>query len=217
MINISTLKNRKYRGSATVVVIILFSITLLFALSTTYITVGQNKKSSNIAQWNKEYYELDSKGVYAQYKIEEAISKAEQKTITYMYNKEYLKEDSTMLPKYAQVKVTAYYETNTEKQQKLQQIANKLYFFYVNAYLEDLINDVPEINLLNKQDGVLIYDIEINCTFKNANNKILELTEFVNDFCYDIEVKDDGAITYTKNRNKYTRTTEYFISQPLME
>ncbi len=217
MINISTLKNRKFKGSATVVVIILFSITLLFALSTTYITVGQNKKSSNIAEWNKEYYELDSKAVHAQYVIEEAISKAEQKTIIYMYNKEYLKEDSTMLPKYAQVKVTGYYDTNTPKQQKLQTIANKLYFFYVNAYLEDSINVVPEMTLLNKQDGVLIYDIEINCTFKNENKKILELTELVNDFCYDVEVSGDGTVTYTKNRNKYTKTTEYFISQPLME
>ncbi len=217
MINIRTLKRRKLQGSATVVVIILFSITLLFALSTTYITVGQNKKSSSIAEWNKEYYELDSRGVYAKYKIEEALSKAEHKTITYMYNKEYLKEDSTMLPKYAQVKVTAYYDTSTSKQQKIETIANRLYFFYVNAFLEDAINEVPEMSIINKQDGVLIYDIEINCAFKNENNKTLEMTEIVNKFGYDVSVSNSGTVTYTKNRNKYTNTTEYFISQPLKE
>ncbi len=216
-INIRTLNGKKRKGSATVVIIIMFSITLLFALSTTYLTVGQNKKSSSVAEWNKEYYELDSRGVYAEYKITEAIIKAEQKTITYMYNKEYLKEDSTMLPKYAQTKVTAYYETDTSKQLRLETIANRLYFFYVNAYLEDAVNEVPEMTLINKQDGVLIYDIEINCAFKNANNKTLEMTDVVNKFCYDIEVSDNGTVTYTKNRNKYTTTTSYFISQPLME
>ncbi len=208
---------KKRKGSATVVIVIMFSITLLFALATTYLTVGQNKKSSSIATWNKEYYELDSRGIYASYKIDEAISKAEQKTINYMYNKEYLKADSTMLPKYAQVKITGYYDTDLSKQQKLETIADRLYLFYVNAYLEDTVNDVPEMTLINKQDGVLIYGMEIKCTFKNQNNKILEMTEVVNKFCYDIEVSSSGTVTYTKNRNKYTTTKEYFISQPLME
>ncbi len=217
MRDIKTLMKRKFRGSATVVVIIMFSITLLFALATTYLTVGQNQKSSNIAEWNKEYYELDSRGVYATYRINQALSEAEQKTMTYMYNKEYLKADSTMLPKYAQTKIAAYYETEGTKQQQLTEISNKLYLFYANAYLEDAINDIPEMTLINKQDGVIIYEIEINCTFKNDNNKTLEMTKFVNNFCYDINVEGNGTVTYTKNRNKYTKTTEYFISQPLLE
>ncbi len=216
-IDFRTLKTKKHRGSATIVIIIMFSITLLFALSTTYLTVGQNKKSSSVAKWNKEYYELDSKGVYAEFKIKEALIEAEQKTLTYMYNKEYLKDDSTMVPKYVQVKITGYYQTDLPKEQKLETIVERLYLFYANAYLEDAVNDVPEMTLINKQDGVLIYDIQINCTFKNSSNKTLEMTQVVNDFCYDIDVNSSGTVTYTKNRNKYTTTTEYFISQPLME
>lgn len=210
-------ENKKNKGSATIVVILMFTITFIFAIATTYASISQNKKSTEVANWNKEYYELDAEATKARYEMKKALLKAEKKTMEYMYNKEYLKVDSTYLPNYAQVKIYNYYNTDVEQKVKIEKILKRLYFFYANAYLEEVINEVPEIRLSTKEDNISLFDIETKCTFRNTSTMTLELTEKVNDIGYDFVINNAGDITYTKSRNQYLTTTTYFVSKPLLE
>ncbi len=209
--------NKKLRGSATIVVIVMFSITLILAMATAFVAVGQNNKSKKIADWNSMYYALDEQAVRAEFKMKEALTLAEQKTMEYMYNKVYEKENSSILPQYFQTKINDYYNTENTFEEKIATILQRVYFFYANAYLEDLENEVPNIILIKKQEDFLIFEIQARCTFKGADNTTLEVVQDINKINYDLVVDENNDITYTKARNSYFTTSGYFISQPLKE
>ncbi len=210
-------EDKKLKGSATIVVIVMFSITLILAMATAFVAVGQNNKSKKIADWNNMYYALDEKAVMAEFKMKEALTLAEQKTMEYMYNKEYEKENTSVLPQYFQTKINDYYNTENTYVDKIGTIMQRVHFFYVNAYLEDLENEVSNIILIKKQDDFLIFDIQARLTFKSEDNTTLEVVQDINKINYDFVVNDNKDITYTKVRNTYYTTTGYFISQPLKE
>lgn len=210
-----TMMRRK--GSATIIVIVMFSITLILAIATMYLTIGQNKNSQNIAKWNEDFYNLDKQAVTAKFEIMEALVEAEKKTIEYMYNREYEKEYSDFLPAYIQNQLYTYYNTNNNIDVKMYTILNRLYLFYAGAYLEEVVNHVSNILLIINEDDGLVYDIEVRCTFTNEDKVTLELTEKVSNINYDIEINGNNEFSYIKNRNDYAKTTSYFISQPLKE
>ncbi len=209
--------NKKFKGSATIIVIVMFAITLILAMATTFIAIGQNNKSKKIAEWNSTYYTLDARAVNAEFKMKEALTIAEQKTMEYMYNKEYERANSSIVPQYFQTKINDYYNTDNSFENKIDNILQRVYFFYANAYLEDLQNEVPNILLILKQEDVLIYEIQARCTFKSEDNTTLEVVQDINKINYDFVVNANKDITYTKARNTYFTTSSYFISQPLKE
>lgn len=210
--------NKKNRGAASIIVVVMVSITLVFALVTTFISLEENKKVNNIAKWNEDFYTLDKEAVYAEYKIIEALMNAEKKTMTYMVNKEYENANSTVLPIYAQNEIESYYNNNSELslEEKLNVIMDKLYLFYANAYLVEVVNYVPEIVVTKDNDSTIIDGLTIKCVFETDENENLKFEQTVNDFGYNVEVNDD-SITYTKLKNQYVTTENYYISQPLKE
>lgn len=210
--------NKKNRGAASIIIVVMVSITLVFALVTTFISLEENKKVNNIAKWNEDFYTLDKEAVYAEYKIIEALMNAERKTMTYMVNKEYENANSTVLPIYAQNEIESYYNNNSELslEEKLNVIMDKLYLFYANAYLVEVVNYVPEIVVTKDNDSTIIDGLTIKCVFETDENENLKFEQTVNDFGYNVEVNDD-SITYTKLKNQYVTTENYYISQPLKE
>ncbi len=210
-------EDKKLKGSATIVVIVMFSITLILAIATAFVAMGQNNKSKKIAEWNSMYYALDEQAVRAEFKMKEALTNAEQRTLEYMYNKEYERESSSILPQYFQTKINDYYKTDNTFEDKIGTILQRIYFFYANAYLEDLENEVSNILLIKKEENMLIFGIQARFTFKSEDNTTLEVVQDINKINYDFDVNTNKDITYTKVRNTYFTTSGYFISQPLKE
>ncbi len=211
------MKKMKNKGSATIIILVMFSIALIFAMATLHIVLNDNTKTVSVGDWNDTYYKLDAKAVESQFLIQEALSKAEQKTIQYMYNKEYLKSESTYLPTYAQAKVVDFYKISSPEKTKIDTIMNRIYLFYANAFLEDLINQVPELLILKTNEEALVFDITVKCIFKADDDFTLEFTQVVNPISYDFTLNGNGDITYTKTNGTRVTTTSYFTSQPLLE
>lgn len=204
----------KNKGSATIIVLVMFTIVLIFAISALNKVLNESGNSEVIAEWNEVYYLLDSKGTTAEYLIKDALLNAEVKTMSYMEEKEYTKDESTLLPIYAQSDVVNYYLEDKDEVEKLNNVMDSVYLFYANAYLQDLVNQVPELVITKNNDDVLIFDMSIECEFTTESGKTLEFTQEINPINYDITIDDDKNITYTKIDGDYVTTTNFYISQP---
>lgn len=207
------IKLEKRQGSSTILV--LFMIVVLVTLGFfTIVSASLNYKLSlKTSQWNKSYYELDSKGEIIKAKIDEACYRAEQEAVKYVmvsgYNKKY---SDVAIPEDIHNINKKLYAGNINN---VYDVLNNTYKSLANIYLKDVEDEFGgEVVTLYNEDGSVFSIYYKNILQKDDDSTYkLDIKLNIQDILYDISIEPNevsGKKVDFKNRYSIEKWKQYY-------
>lgn len=204
-------------AGASSIFVLLTGIVLLLIASVCIVSVRSNSiLNQTVYDWNKNYYELDSQGSLAVFKIEDALIKSENQALDYMYNKNYLAEEVDGLNYAIQDRIRYDWLAKSDKLEAEQIAFDSIYMYYANAYIEQLVNDIPQLEILKMTDRGIVQNMSVNIYLDGDNGEGLDISMDIYKPNYEIEIEDD-ITTYTRGNMNKIIITKWSARQELLK
>lgn len=161
-IYIKKIDNQK--GASTVLVIFMMMVLItLGALAITSANVNY-KLSKRVIEWNTMYYELDEKGEMFIYELDKKLAEAEAMACDYLRNNGYKYTKYMEIPQEVQ---NGIYDLYAESKLIDNNIFNKVYFYYSNLYVNELLLDFADLQVYSSNSGVFIDYVLMEIRFQS--------------------------------------------------
>lgn len=203
------------KGAASVLVI--FMVMVLVTLGALAISSANAnyKLSQRALDWNIMYYDLDAKGEEFLWALDGKLAEAEMTACEYMKNKGYQSPAQTDLPEQLQSAIFAAHQGNDLKDNE---VFNKIYMYYADKYLEDLMVIYPELAVYASDDGTFINYILTEISLESELDELcsLNVSIWVEPIEYEIiAAGGDMPIARANDDLRYKIEDWYEYQQPM--
>lgn len=207
----------KDETGASSIFVLLTGVVLLLIASVCVVSVRSNSiLNQTVYDWNENYYNLDSKGTLAVFKIENALIKAENQALDYMYSKNYLSEEIDGISYAIQDRIRYDWIETSDKLEAEQNSFDYIYMYYANAYIEQLINDIPELEILKMTDRGIVQNMSVNIYLVDDSGEGLDISIDIHKPDYTIDI-DGDTTTYTRGNMDKIIITKWSERQDLLQ
>ncbi len=192
--------NNKHQGNVNILVIVIMSMVLFFGLYL-YQRIDDSKNLSNISyNWFEEKNQLNNDTIQGLYLVENALYEAEEKAFNYIYNEDYLKAESSTMPLIIHQLIQNEFFANENSLKAYDDMMKNLYYFYANARLESLVNDIPTLKVYKLTEGGIVKSLSVNMVFySDTVGSSMDVELDIKKPSYEIYTDENGRIILEKD------------------
>ncbi|MFV0441141.1 MAG: hypothetical protein ACK5LV_07595 [Lachnospirales bacterium] len=212
--------NNKRKGAVSLLLMIMISILLIFGIYVYHLYDIKNQIADISYDWTTSYNDVNNQAYEAIYLIENVAFEAREQACNYMILKEYLDDtdidesEKLIDNEIVQARISANFSEAEISEDAYLNTLNDVYYYILNARLEQLVNEVSSLELVSRRNNGLVESVygEMYFTSKDGNASI-SLSMVFNDLDYNVLIDENNNVEMIENNSKLYDIKDFNLSK----